>query len=141
MMMGTDGFIFRMTFRAARPSISGISMSKVIRSGAYCSRAMMAAFPFSAVPTTRKPADFVMAFTITRRVMSESSTTKILIGCSPSVMTSLAQCPSWRRCLHTAIFLDLAVAKFLASTHRPRRLNGRQSFRVRAQVARPVIGP
>src|SRR5439155_14995981 len=75
MITGRRPSALRMWPSVVRPSISGISMSSVTRSGRSCSILASASTPFAAVPTTSMSVSLSSARVISRRMTTESSTT------------------------------------------------------------------
>src|SRR5215212_2094271 len=75
MMTGSRLPLARMARTAAMPSISGISMSMVSRSGASWASLVSASLPLGAVPTTSMPGSPDRTSLTSRRMTTESSTT------------------------------------------------------------------
>ena len=73
-MMGKYLLVLRISRNAVRPSISGISISKVMTSGEYVLIASMACRPLLAKPTTSMAGSFCNALAIILRITAESST-------------------------------------------------------------------
>src|SRR3954468_7870990 len=70
-------------FTASMPPISGMMMSIVTRSGFSCWYFSTACFPFSASPTTVKPACDKMSLTIVRMKTASSQTSTVLLTLPP----------------------------------------------------------
>src|SRR4051812_44567531 len=70
-------------FTASMPPISGMMMSIVTRSGFNCWYFSTACLPFSASPTTVKPACDSMSLTIVRMKTASSHTSTVLLTLPP----------------------------------------------------------
>jgi hypothetical protein len=82
---------------ASMPSITGISMSIVTRSGASCSTLVWAICPLAAVPTTSIAESAARASDTRRRTTTESSTTSTRIRDTPiSSPSGAGQVPASR---------------------------------------------
>src|SRR3954469_12785002 len=78
MRMRAAGSIWVIFFTASMPPISGMMMSIVTRSGLSFWYFSTACFPFSASPTTVKPACARMSLTIVRMNTASSHTSTVL---------------------------------------------------------------
>src|SRR3954469_24054503 len=83
MRMRAAGSIWVIFFTASMPPISGMMMSIVTRSGFSCWYFSTACFPFSASPTTVKPACERMSLTIVRMNTASSHTSTVLLTLPP----------------------------------------------------------
>src|SRR6476646_1513115 len=81
--MRAAGSICVICFTASMPPISGMMMSIVTRSGLSCWYFSTACLPFSASPTTVKPACDKMSLTIVRMKTASSHTSTVLLTLPP----------------------------------------------------------
>ena len=85
MITDTPGRAARIFGNAVIPSITGISTSSRITSGASAASSDSAASPFAAAPTTLIAGSAPIPRVITSRITAESSTTKTPTGASTRV--------------------------------------------------------
>ena len=79
MITGSRGYVLRSSLSASRPSISGILMSRMTRSGLNWASLARAIRPLAAVPTTSSSGSRESSSDTRRRKTTESSTTRMRI--------------------------------------------------------------
>src|ERR1035441_5881202 len=116
-MTGNRGYNLRITASVSRPSMTGISTSRVMRSGLSSGILARAIRPSLAVATTSSSGSPDNVSESTLRVTSESSTTRIRIGAisngvSPSLSRSRqpGQPAAARRCAEPTVFSQFVYA-------------------------------